>query len=138
MDGGFCRPRGHDSRGGMVNKPDPKEIGMTCGATHAQKIQTITTRNTKKIQFEQRNNINNQVTKTDEQSARNQAILFRALSHPLYVTTQSVQQNAKHVIATATFRNIIISVSENTDQKLYREPRRRAANRHAPSAWLRG
>jgi 3-hydroxymyristoyl/3-hydroxydecanoyl-(acyl carrier protein) dehydratase len=64
------------------------------------------------IQIEQRNNTRFKicgVTKTDAQSTRNQAIAFRALSHPLNVTTQSVQQNAKHVIATATFRNIIIS-----------------------------
>lgn len=33
----------------------------------------------------------------------------RCLSHPLNATTQKAQQNAKHVNATATLRNIIIS-----------------------------
>ena len=36
--------------------------------------------------------------------------LLRNLSHPLNVTMQKVQQNAKHVMATATLRNIIISI----------------------------
>lgn len=51
---------------------------------------------------------------------KDQATTFRALSHPLNVTTQSVQQNAKHVIATVTLRNIIMSV-EKTDEDYYEE-----------------
>jgi hypothetical protein len=39
--------------------------------------------------------------------------LLRDLSHPFIAMMQNAQQNAKHVMATATLRNIIISIASS-------------------------
>lgn len=57
------------------------------------------------------NNHDSILPKPQYQGTKNRDLgLLLDLSHPLNATMQKVQQNAKHVIATVTLRNIIISI----------------------------